>query len=111
MDNLNTLMLSASHRGKKIINGIYNYDILTNPSYSDSFFHTGIEKRNFDFLITNSELVERILYLGEPRLDGKSDEQHVKDLIYLLVEVGSHEMDMLDGINQDKADGGILQAM
>lgn len=111
MDNLNTLLLSASHRGKKIISGIYNYNILTNPTYSDSFFYTSIEKRNFDFLKTNSELVERILLLGEPRLDGTSEEQHVKDLIYLLVDVGSHELDMLDGINQDKGDGGILQAL
>ena len=69
LDSLNTLLLSASNRGHKLISGIYNYDILTNPVYSDAFFHTSIEKRNFKFLKATSETVEKIIYLGEPRFE------------------------------------------
>lgn len=109
IDSLNTLLLSASHRGPKLISGIYNYDILTNPVYQNAFFYTSIEKRNLEFLKSTSELVERLLYLGET--DGCEQDFHKKELIHQLIEVGSKQEDMLMGINADKTDGGLWQAL
>jgi hypothetical protein len=103
-------LLSASHRGKKLITGIYNYDILTNPVYSDAFFHTSIENRNFCFLKSTSETVEKIIYLGEPRVNPMSNAEIKKQLIEDLAH-GADETDALDGLNQDKNDGGWLQAI
>ena len=111
LDSLNTLLLSASHRGKKLISGIYNYDILTNPVYSDAFFHTSIENRNFCFLKSTSETVEKIIYLGEPRVNPMSNEDIKKQLITELVAHGTDEAGALDGLNQEKNDGGWLQAI
>ena len=56
-------------------------------------------------------MVERIIYLGEPRTIPKSDIDHKKELIHELIEVGSGQADMLKGINQDKNDGGWLEAI
>ena len=110
LDSLNTLLLSASHRGKKLITGIYNYDILTNPVYSDAFFHTSIENRKFCFLKSTSETVEKIIYLGEPRVNTMSNGEIKKQLIEDLAH-GADETDALGGHNQDKNEGGWLQAI
>ena len=111
LDSLNTLLLSASHRGKKLISGIYNYDILTNPFYSDALFHTSIENRNFCFLKSTSETVEKIIYLGEPRVEPMSNKDIKQQIITELVENGTDEAGGLDGLNEEKGDGGWLQAI
>ena len=111
LDSLNTLLLSASHRGKKLISGIYNYDILTNPVYSDALFHTSIENRNFCFLKSTSETVEKIIYLGEPRVEPMLNKDIKQQIITELVENGTDEAGGLDGLNEEKGDGGWLQAI
>ena len=54
--------LRTTKRGKKYINNIYNYDILTNYRYADSFFYTQMSMR--DPGENGSDYVSKVIYLG-----------------------------------------------
>ena len=68
LDDYNLSLLSHSVRGHKMISNLCNYDILSNDRYADAFFYTKMECRAQQFQFESSDIVAKILYLGEERI-------------------------------------------
>ena len=53
---------------QRYFNNAVNYNILSNERYADLFFYTHMERRSNKWLTESSDMVTRILNLGEERL-------------------------------------------
>ena len=68
LDDYNMSLISLGQRGEKCISGICNYDILRNERQADVFFYTPMEKRFQQFQFESSDIVAKIIYLGEEKI-------------------------------------------
>ena len=60
------MMLSVSQRIGKFFGGnYYNYDILCQTRYTDLMYFTQIEKRYHEFLTETSDIISKLLLMGE----------------------------------------------
>jgi hypothetical protein len=64
-------MIRVSIKGKNTFTNLVNYDILSNPIYSESMLYTPIDLRDNKFEEDMSDYVARYLYLGETKKDEK----------------------------------------
>ena len=55
-------------RDQKCITNTCNYDILQNEKYADAFFYTQMERRTLRFLFESSDIVSKLIYLGEEKI-------------------------------------------
>ena len=62
--------LKKSHRKRKYIMNITNFDILFNPDYAENLFYSKMGQRDDN---VNSDTIIQLLYLGEQRYNGVTD--------------------------------------
>ena len=68
IDDYNLTLMGLSGRGEKCISNTCNYDILQNEKYADAFFYTQMERRTLRFQFESSDIVTKLLYMGEEKI-------------------------------------------
>ena len=68
IDDMNLTLMGNTGRDEKCITNTCNYDILQNEKYADAFFYTQMERRTLKFLFESSDIVSKLIYLGEEKI-------------------------------------------
>ena len=57
-----------------MITSTCNYEIISNPKYANDFFYTKMSRRKQKFMFETSDIVTRVLYLGDERIITEEEE-------------------------------------
>mmetsp|Transcript_10117 Transcript_10117/g.15446 ORF Transcript_10117/g.15446 Transcript_10117/m.15446 type:complete len:271 (-) Transcript_10117:36-848(-) len=116
LDDYNFAQLGSYQRGDKCITSVCNYDIIQNPFYADSFFYTKMTRRRQQFLHETSDVVSRVLNLGEERVFEEGEDQQesfkIQTKASIMQSIRAMVLPKTDSGLQDKLRNAIqLQAL